>query len=75
VRPLPYTEVVRALLALGCEIVIDGRYHVRICRGAAIVQAVPKFDPLPVSLQRRLLAALSFSEEEYLRALGGAPPA
>ena len=51
-------QIVAALQRLGCRVIREDQWFVRVCRGAAIIQAVPK-PMVTVEVQRRILRALS----------------
>lgn len=65
-----WEEVVAALLRLGCVMVGENDYRIVVCRGATVLARVAKISPVPVSVQRRLITALSFTESEYLAGFG-----
>ena len=69
-RQRPWEEVVAALRLLGSTVVFDGTYQVTVWRGASKLQRVRKLSPVPRAAQANIIAALDYSEEEYLNALG-----
>ena len=69
VARLAADRFVAALLHLGCEKVTESDIHIVVCRGAVLLQTVPKVGMLSVHFQCMILARLSYSEQELLDAL------
>lgn len=66
---LPWETVAGALVGLGCDVAREGEHRVVLVRGAAVIQALQKLSPVTVRKHEQLLAAFSFSREEYLAAV------
>lgn len=69
-KPLPYRQVVSALIKLNCEVVRDeeSEDHIAVCRGAMKIFNLPK-DTVSVFVLQRMLSCFSFSQQEFLNAL------
>jgi hypothetical protein len=66
--------VVCALKRLGCEVFKPATgsvpsSHIWVVRGAARIFAIPKFDIVPISIQRDALKKLEFSQDPYIGAV------
>lgn len=68
----PHTQIIGALVKLGCDIVrdLDGEEEITVCRGAVILFHIPRGD-VSVFVQRVLLKKFNFTEDEFLSAIYG----
>ena len=60
-----YTEVLGALVRLGCEELLEDDDHLWVHRWD-IIQPIPKDERVPIWVQWKILTALGFDEEQYI---------
>lgn len=65
----PWEVVLAAFVQLGCVVIFEDEFRVRICRGATVIEVLRKMSPVTVIKQRSMLDRLSFTEPEYLEKL------
>lgn len=68
-RQRPWEEVLGALRELGCVVISENEFAVRLCRATTLIAVLRKLSPTAVFVQRALIAALDFGEDDYLDAL------
>jgi len=69
VRQRPWEEVLRALKKLGCVVISENDFAVRVCRAATRIAVLRKLSPTAVFVQVGLIAALDIAEGDYEAAI------